>query len=219
MEIDDLENELRNLKFIHLTESELASYCDQELGQARRARVEAHLKQCFICERQLALLREENAALINRDLMADDVALAERLIEQRGLAQGPSVARPLEAARAVPMQERLAEYLRQMIASWQIYFMRQPVRGADDQGEDVWRWESEDGRLRARAVMEKNADLTIHFSSSEVELEGARLNVRLGQMSQEITMRQVSESEVHAKIAVPWQHRQRNIADLSIEII
>src|SRR5205085_402441 len=83
---DALENELRNLKYLHLTESELAAYCDQELDQMRRARFEAHLKQCFICERQLRLLREENAALSNRQISAADVAFVERLMEQMGMA-------------------------------------------------------------------------------------------------------------------------------------
>jgi hypothetical protein len=213
---EDLENELRSLKFTHLSELELAAYCDQELDQMRRARVEAHLKQCFICERQLALLRDEGVALSNRQISAEDVALVERLMEQTGLAQKPSAARPGETSTGVPLQERLAEYLRQMVANWQVSFAT--VRRSD-QGKEVWRWHSEDGRLQARAMMEKNADLTIHFSSKEIELEGVRLNIRLGQLSQEITLQRVSESEVYAKVAVPWQQRQGNMTDLSIESV
>jgi anti-sigma factor RsiW len=63
MKTNDLENELRNLKFTHLTESELALYEDRELDQSSRVRAEAHLKQCFVCRRQLESLREENNAL------------------------------------------------------------------------------------------------------------------------------------------------------------
>jgi hypothetical protein len=65
--------------------------------------------------------------------------------------------------------------------------------------------------------MEKDAVLTIHFSSSETDLEGTRLSFRLGQLRQEITLQRISESEVHAEVAVPWQHRQGNMADISIE--
>ena len=71
--------------------------------------------------------------------------------------------------------------------------------------------------LQAFAVMEKNADLTIHFSSSEIDLEGERLNIRLGLVSHEITLHRVSESAVAAKIAIPWQQRQGNMSDISIE--
>ena len=216
MMIDELENELRNLKLIHLTEGELLAYCDQELDQIARARAEVHLKHCFICERQLELLREETAALTNRLITSEDVAFVERLMDQTGPAQKPFAHGPAEIARELSLQEHLAEYLRQMIANWQIQF--KPVRRSD-QGEEVWRWQSADGCVQARAIMEKNADLTIHFSSNEMTLEGTRLSFRLGSMSQELTLRRISESEVAAQVAVPPRYRQGNMADISIEIV
>ncbi|HVG18675.1 MAG TPA: zf-HC2 domain-containing protein [Blastocatellia bacterium] len=211
MKTDDLENELRNLKFAHLTESEMVAYCDQELDQIGRARLEAHLKQCFTCERRLELIREEGAAISNRRATADEIGFVERLMEQVGAAQRPS------PAKGVTVQERLAEYLRQMIASWQIAF--KPVRRDAARGEEVWRWQSEDGKLQARATIEQNADLIIHFSSSDIELEGVRLNVRIGQLRQDITLRRVSESGPQATVTVPWQYRKGTVADISIEII
>jgi hypothetical protein len=216
MKSDDLENELRNLKSTHLTESEMAAYCDQELDQIGRARAEAHLKQCFICERQLELLREETAALTNRLIISEDVAFVERLMDQTGQAQKSSAYKSAEIAREVPLRERLAEYLRQMIAGWQIQF--DPVHRGD-QREEMWRWQSEDGHLQARATVEKNADLTVHFSSNEMQLEGARLLFRLGSMNQELTLQRISESEVAAQVAVPLRYRQGNVTDLSIEIV
>jgi hypothetical protein len=216
MKIDDLENELRNLKYTHLTESEMADYCDQVLDAVGRARAEAHLKQCFICERQLELLREESAALSNRVITPDDIVLVERGMEQIGLPQKPPGGKPLEIAQRVSMQERLGEYLQQMVANWRIHFAL--VRRAD-QGKKVWQWQSKDGHVQAWATMEKNADMIIHFSSNEIDLEGERLNVRLGQLNQEVTLQRVSESEVYAKIAVPWQYRQGKMADISIESI
>jgi putative zinc finger protein len=219
MSTNNLEDELRNLRFAHLTEAELAAYCDQELDPMNRARVEAHVKECFRCEKELALLLEESAALSNQQNSAEDVALVERLMEQMGSAQKPSTVRPADDGREVPLRERLAEYLRQMVATWQIDFGQGALRGEANRGEEVWRWQSEDGRLHARAMMEKNADMTIHFSSNEMELEGARLHFALGELNQETTLRRVSESEVAAQVAVPWQYRQGNIADISIEIV
>jgi uncharacterized protein (DUF952 family) len=93
------------------------------------------------------------------------------------------------------------------------------LRGEADQGEELWRWQSADGHVQARAVMEKNADLTIHFSSNEMALEGASLHFRLGSLNQDLKLRRVSESEVAAQIAVPWEYRQGNMADISIEIV
>lgn len=216
MKTDDLENELRNLKSIHLTESELVAYRDQELDPIPRARIEAHLKQCFICERLLKLLREEDAALSNRELTAEDVALVDRVMEQMGSGQRPIARRPAEIPKGIPLREWLSKSLQLMVASWQIAF--QTVRRAD-QGEEVWHWQSEDGNLRAGATIAKDADMIVRFSSNEMELDGARLRFRLGALSQEITLRRVSESEVAAQVAVPWPYRQGNMADISIEIV
>jgi hypothetical protein len=217
MKTDDLENELRNLKFTHLTDSELAAYDYQQLEQIDLARVEAHLKQCFICERQFELLREESSALNNHVVTAEDVAFVGQLTEQTVLTQQSSVDGRAETARELPWRERLAEYLRQLVAIWQVSF---EPRRRDIEGEEVWRWESEDGRLQVRATMEKNADMIVHFSSNEMELDGARLLFRLGLLSQELTLRRISESEVAARVAIPWPYRQGNMmADISIEIV
>jgi hypothetical protein len=219
MKTNDLENELKNLRFVHLTESELIAYCDQEPDQISRARMEAHLKHCFICERQLEMLREESEAISHRQISAEDVALVERLMEQMGSVGNPSATGPAEIVKRIPLQERVAEYLRQMVARWQFDFGQGALRGGADRGEEVWQWDSEDGHLRARAMMEKNADLTIRVSSNEMGLEGARLRLRLGLLSQELTLQRVSESEVAAQVAVPSPYRQGNMADISIEVV
>jgi hypothetical protein len=212
MKRKDMENELRNLRFTHLTESEMVDYCDEGRDQIRRASMEAHLKQCFICERQLEMLREESTALRNRHITDEDVALVDRLIELAG-------ARPKESSlhEEGSLHDRLAQYLGEMIESWRIYFLKRAMRG--DRVEEVWQWQSNDGRLQVRATLEKNAEMTIHFSSNEIDLDGARLNVHLGKLSQEITLQRISESEVYAKVDLPRQHRRNKFADISIKAV
>jgi hypothetical protein len=225
MKTDDLENELRHLKLMHLSEIELAAYDDRQLDQIGRARAEAHLKQCFICARQLELLREESAALSHRARTADDEAFVRRLMEQARLAQGPSAPDAAQITREAGWRERLAASLQQLVASWQITF--RPVRGGHQSrearrwpSEEVWRWQSEDGHLRARATMEESTDLLVHFSSNEMAMEGARLQFRLGSLSQELTLRRISESEVAAQVAIPRRYRQsHSITAISIEIL
>jgi hypothetical protein len=217
MKTEDLENELRNLKFIHLTETELAAYCDQKADPMARARMEAHLKQCFICARELELLQEERAVLSNRQVTADEAAFVERLMEQMGLVPKPPADQLTTTAEAVSLPERLADYLRQMMASWHQAFARGAVRGEADQGEALWQWHSADGLMQARGMMEANADLIIRFSSSEMALEGTRFHIHLGLFDQEITLQWVSESEVAAKIAIPWQQRRGDMTKLSVK--
>jgi hypothetical protein len=217
METKDLENELRNLKFAHLKESELTAYCDEELDDSRRARVEAHLKQCFRCERQLELLRQESAALSRGELSADDLALAERLMRQTGLAQVSPSASPEKITRESPFYKWLSDSLQQMVANWQLSFK---AARHSTKSDVVWEWQSADGRLRGRATLAKNADMIVHISSNDMAMEGVRLRFRVGSLNQELLLQPISESEVAAQIAIPWPYRQGNmLTDVSIEIV
>lgn len=218
MKTDDVENELRNLKNIHLTESDLAAYCDQELDVMRRARMTAHLKQCFICEQELALWQEEGAALRDRKIPADDIEFVERLMEERSLGYRPSTRTSEDRKRKAAWSEHLNDYVQQLTTNWRSYFGELGVVRGATRSAEIWRWESEDGIFAAYATMEKNADLTIHFSATEMKLEGARLHFRLGSLSEELSLRALSETEVGTQVAVPRQYRQGNMTDISIEI-
>jgi hypothetical protein len=215
MKTNDLENELRNLKFRHLTENEMTAYCNQGLDRSHHIRVQAHLKQCFLCERQLELLREERAALANRQTSAEDVAFVERLIEQ--LAQKPDADNTTQRAQVAPLRERLTEALRQLVANWQVAFA--PTYRDSPQGEVVWRWHSADGLLRAYATIE-GTDLLVHISSNDMALENARLHFRAGAFNEELTLRRNPEGEVAAQAAIAWPYRRGNLlADVAIEIL
>lgn len=218
MKLDDPEKELRAAKYNHLTEEELDSYHDQKLDEISQARVQAHLKLCLICDERLELLREESAALNNREVTAEDVELVKRVMQRMGLPQP----KPAGPANPVPLQDRLAEYFRQAVASWQAHFIPETVRGVtargvDDGGREVWKWRSEDGVLKARATLESNADLVIHISSGEPALDRARFKIRLGRFSQEVTLGRVSESEVSARVRITRRQRPKNLSDISIE--
>ena len=225
MKTDDLENKLRRLKLVHLTESELTAYCDERLAPAARARAEAHLKQCFICKELLLLRREEQDALSGHEITTEDVALIERLMAESAAERRAPTAWPVANAEGMPVQERLTEYLRPMVASWKTFFKQQAARSASEsqplrrvsgQGKEVWQWQSDDGRLWAQAMVETHTDLTIHFYSSEMTLEGASFQVRLGPVDELVTFERLSDSELYGKVAVPRQP-PRHMAKLSIE--
>src|ERR1044071_387879 len=120
MRTNNLENELRSLKLAHLTESELVAYCDQTTDQVQHARIEVHLRQCFICRRLLELLGEERMSLNRREVTAEDVALVERLTDQVQTSPTPIAAETARFAVETPVAEWLGEYLRQMAASWRL---------------------------------------------------------------------------------------------------
>ncbi|HEY7546625.1 MAG TPA: hypothetical protein VID27_17170, partial [Blastocatellia bacterium] len=152
--------------------------------------------------------------LKDRVITDEETAFVERLMERTGATQKISMP---GTATPPPLKERLAEYLRQMVAIWRVDFA-EATRQAH-KGREVWRWQSEDGRLQARAIIEENADLTILISSKDTSLEGVRLNFRLRELSREMIMRRVSDSEVEAKVSIPREHRRRPPTDISIEIV
>ena len=220
MKLEDASEKLKEARFDHLTEDELDSYRERNLDEIGRARVDAHLKQCLICERRLMLLKEESAAFDNEEVTAADAALVKRVMQGLAGRGDPDGSDPAEGAGRLPLSSRLAEYLRQVVASWEASFgPMKPVYRGIQTGKEVWRWQSEDGVLKAWAVVEKNADLAIHFSSEEPGLEGARLKVRLGPFSQEVTLQRLSELEVHARFAVPKEKREKNLAGISIDLV
>jgi hypothetical protein len=219
MNRNDLENELKNARFCHLTQAELVSYCDQELDNFSLARADAHLKLCLICDRRLSFLKEERAALANREVTDADVAMVRRVMQEMGLRKQPHP-KPEEDGTSIPSPYQLAEYLRQIVEDWQAHFMQLAVvRGKSGTSEEVWSWQSEDGVLKARAILEKNADLTIHLSTNDFRFEGVRLNIRLGPVSRETILQRLSDSEVYARVEVPRRQRPKNLADISIEVI
>jgi hypothetical protein len=213
MKPDDLESEMRNLRLIHASESELALYCDHQLDQLTHARVEAHVKQCFICERDLELLQEESEALRRQAVTVEDEAFVGRLMRAIEPQQKTD---PAKTSRVQSLRERMADYLSDLSASWRIQFAS--VR-RDDHGEEVWRWRSDDGKLQAKARIQKNADLMFQISSEDMDLEGARLHFSLGLLSQELTLQKISESLVVAQVAVPARYRQGSMSEILIEFI
>jgi hypothetical protein len=202
---DNIENELREMKHVHLSEGEMIAYCDQELDHLHRARVEAHVEECFFCRRLLQQWQEDIGALGNREPATAGEALVKQPTEQNAIA-------------GASLQERLAEHLLQLVRSWEVYFKQLAIRGSQDE-EEIWRWQSDDQQLQGHATLQKNGDVIVQLSSSELELAGVHIKVRIGHFSQETTLQRVSESEVSAKVTIPRQQRPRNMANISIEIV
>jgi hypothetical protein len=219
MKPNDFEDELKNLKLIHLTENELVSYCERGLDKITQARVDAHLKQCFICDRRLGLFREATAPSGEQEITAEDIAMVRRVMRLERSGQQSITSTPADATPRLPFSERLTEYLQQLCVSWHLQFSQPAVHSAAEPGKEVWDWRSPDRELEGRAILERTGDLTIRFSSREPEMEGIRLKVILGPFTNEITMRRVSESKIRAEVKVPRRNRPKKLGDISIEVI
>jgi hypothetical protein len=209
MGFEDIEQILKDAKFRHLSEAALTSYSDGQLDRVGLALADAHLSLCLICKRRLAFLKEEAEALESYVLTEEDNASIEQLIKS-----GPVNRLPNYISNEL---QRLNSYVGDLLNAWIVPFSQAPTRGADD-GDEIWRYESVDGMLTAWAVLEKNASLTVHFSSPELAWEGARILFRLGPFSKEVAL-QRKDSGVAAKIEIPRRERAKKMADISIKLM
>lgn len=210
---------MRNLTNVHLTDGELVSYRNKALDQMRTARVEAHLKQCFICEQQLAQVREESADLKNRRISPSEIDFVDRLMEQRGLEHQPSARKSGNSISKPVWSERLIEYLHQLTEGWRAFSLElKPVRDAAKE-IPLWEWQSDDGVLRARVWLKPNAALLVRVSCSDLSLDGARVRISAGSFEQEKKLQCVPESEeVSADLEIPRNNHPGRLADISISV-
>jgi len=217
MEIKDLEKVLKNAKFQHLTDDTLISYRDEQLDGIKRKQAANHLQLCLLCTRRLVLFQGERAALDDpEDVTADEYALISRVLQEKG----PQPSKPGQALADVSVTDRFADYIRQALENLQAYFKKlAPVRGADPGDTEVWRCESKDGLFVTYAVIDQAGGLRLHFSSSDMALEGARLRVKAGLVTQETTLERTFESELHAEVEIPRRKRPRKLTDISIVVI
>ncbi|HYJ89016.1 MAG TPA: hypothetical protein VEW46_23320 [Pyrinomonadaceae bacterium] len=191
----DIEQLLESAKYKHLSDATLVSYRDSDLDEIAVALADAHLRLCLVCDRRLTFLREEETALT--------------------ITEQPEI-NPRDYFHTEI--QRLAFYFNDLLTAWIVPFSKTAMRGAGD-GDEVWRYESEDGLLRGWAILESDASLTVHFSSPELVWEGARIRFRLGPFSKEVTLQREGESGVAAKIKIPRRERAKKMADISIEVV
>jgi len=211
MEPEDMEQLLKSAKFRHISEATLVSYRDSELDEIAMALADAHLRLCLLCERRLTFLRREVEILENYVLTDEDRASIDKLI---GKVKPESGVTDLISTQ----RERLANYINELVASWIILFSKPATRGAGD-GDEVWRYESEDGLLTAWAILESDASLTVHFASPDLAWEGARIRFRLGPFSKEVALQPEGDSGVAARIVIPRSERAKKMDDISIEVV
>src|SRR5262249_39347908 len=194
MDIEDVENGLRNAKFLHLVDDVLISYRDNLLDAIARKQVDAHLELCLLCERRLEFFQQERDALDNLNGFCLGV-------------DAPAGAR-----------QQFADYLREAVSNWKAYFaQRKLVRGGPESGVEFWRWQSKNQVFNISAIRESNLDITLRISTSDAQLAGCRVKVMMGRFTGEATMQPFREPEIRAEARIPRNKRPRDMSDLSIE--
>ena len=206
----DIEQLLENAKFKHLSDTMLVSYRDSKLDKIQRALAKTHIGLCLICERRFAALNNEAEAVAKYVLTEEDHDANEKFVRER---------KPKKRATDYITTElkRLASLLKDVEEAWILSFSKVATRGARD-GDEVWRFKTKRRGLKVWAILEKNASLTVHFSSTKLAWEGARIRFRLGTFSKEITLKRQEEG-VYAKVKIPRDKRPKQMKKFSIEVL
>jgi hypothetical protein len=211
MGAEDIEQLLKKTKFRHLSDNTLIAYRDAQLDDIGAMLVDAHLRLCLLCERRLTFLKEAANAAESYVINEKDRALIRETVKN------------LEAeTRLTPRVaggiQKLRSHIERLLADWTAVFSPPAFRGRGD-GEQVWKYESEDGLLTAWVVLEIDASLTVHFAATELAWEGARLRFRLGRFSAEATLQREGDGGLTAEIKIPRDQRARKMHDISIEVV
>ena len=210
MKPENMDQLLERGRYQHLSEATLVSYRDNQLDQIRVALADAHLRLCLICERRLAFLKEEAEAVAGYVIADEDLHAIQRTV--RKLKSDHNAGGFISAEI-----QRLSSQIKDLLNAWMLTFATEATLGAED-GDEVWRYESKDGTLTAWIVLEKDASLTVHFSSPEGAWEGMRILFRLGSFTAETTLHRVDDSRVEATIEIPRPRRPKHMADIAIEV-
>ncbi len=207
---EDIEQVLEKAKFKHLSDATLISYNDNQLDKTGRALADAHLDLCLICGGQLAILQGEPAA-------RDGYVITESDRDTIGQTVKKLTLQPGFTDQVLTELERLNSYVKDLATAWMALFSRPRMVGTGD-GDEVWRYESEDGWLTAWAVLDRKANLAVHFSSPELAWKNFRIRFKLGPFSKEVTLQREGE-RVTAKIVIPRRERAKKMTDISVEIL
>lgn len=191
----------------HLSDDEFIDYCRNKLNSGDEQRVHDHLASCSFCLDEIQRLVQafDNWQTEKGKQRLD--AMTERLIglwivqQEQGASEGSS---------PVSLTKTLEEIGRSLFGAF-----KQPLSWMASSTEDdfriLWEHESHNPYICCKACLLKNGDLIFWISSTEFELKGKRVTIRLGPLQREATLERVSESEVGARIVIARYERDDEI--------
>jgi hypothetical protein len=186
MSLSDIEKELGDARLAHLSDDELTSYGVGEVGAATSARVKTHLGLCLICERRLAVLREE-------------LTYVEGTV-------------PAAKSLAVELWARLAGALRDIVLTPDLTGRARLNNAYPLAAEGDRNWEynqTEDGSLRWGVGEDGEGNRYVTIASPVTAFEGRKLRLRAGEWQREVVLRRVAPGQIGAEAIITREEIDR----------
>jgi len=193
----------------HLSEDELGAYHDNVVDEVSRARIEAHLGRCQLCERRYAMMREVLATYTQELLTEADVKWLQEIPGQKAERQmdpGAILGTALAALKAWIRGHRI----------------RVALAGASAAGPAKrHHGKTEDGPLFWSITEEEWGDFVVRLGSHRMELAGVKLLLTAGSIKKTVALEPVGKSLDEAKAIFTREERAKlpENVQLAIDII
>jgi hypothetical protein len=208
MSLSDIEKKLSEARLAHLSDDELTTYAGGEVAAITSARVKIHLGLCLVCERRLAVLREESSYLkgeVPAAAMSEMVKESE--LNPRNHTLGPAWRGQTPAAKssAARLWARLATALRGVALTPDLTDGARLNDAYPLAAEGGRNWEynqTEDGSLRWGVGEDGEGNRHVTVASPVTAFEGRKLRLRAGDWQREVVLRRVAPGQVGAEAII-----------------
>jgi hypothetical protein len=206
----------------HLDDELMIGYVTETLTVAETERVDAHLSSCLECTTAIEHLFELSSAWQGDAGAWRLEDLSQRILQR--IKRPSSVERDARQANP-PLPQQLAQLLKQVEAGWRHALVQrpsQPLLASSNRGESETIWEDnyslEDVTLYGRATLDSRGNLTLHFSSNRLDLEGKRINLHLELFEGKLQFEAESSTDVGATLVIPKRLVPEDLSQLRIEL-
>lgn len=194
----------------HLSDEELFDYIMGRVSVSKTEQIDIHLASCAACA-------EEADLLVDASLPWQGKAGERRLAALRERVLGKLTIPSKQSEKAPSLLERLAEQLRNI--RFPDITPTFALAGAyADSAKALFDGQTEDGSLRWRIVQDQKKNLIVRFGSHELELEGQRVRLRIGEWERQVALRRVAPDQVGGEIVITRAERIELLAKMSPSI-
>jgi hypothetical protein len=198
-------------------EEALLQFVQDEVGGKPVAKlypdVKHHLDRCKRCSAKYVALLDVELAAANNELPE---LKTSRPFDLSFLPPLRKRSKPL-GRRAEEWLESLKAQLSGLVLVPNVALVR--VQALSDD-EEIKKGQTKDGSFGWEIVQRQDRNIAIHFGSSRMELEGARIRLKAGKWHQEVTLTRKGRNQVGADVVLPRAAFARDAkkSDIPLEI-
>lgn len=220
--LNDLPDLLQPPTGDHLDEELRIGYVMETLTRAETNLADNHLSRCEKCTIEIEHLLEVTTAW-EGEMGEQKLEILRQQILQR--VKQPAVNQNLVGRTKTTIMYQLTQLLGRAEISWQQALSHRPTQPSMAStelrdSEQFWNdaFTLDDLELRCRANIDSRGNLTLHFSSNKLDLEGKRINLHLELFEGKLQFEATSSTGVGAMLVIPKRLVPEDLSQLKIKL-